>query len=59
MIAGERESVAEFTLKAVDARITLYVQTFLGLSAAEADATRLRLYSRHGTTPMIERFIVM
>jgi putative hydrolase of the HAD superfamily len=38
------------TLKAVDARITLYVQTFLGLSAADADATRVRLYSRHGTT---------
>jgi FMN phosphatase YigB (HAD superfamily) len=38
------------TLKAVDDRINLYIRTFLGLTADQADATRMRLFSRHGTT---------
>jgi FMN phosphatase YigB (HAD superfamily) len=38
------------TLKAVDDRINLYIRTFLGLTADEANATRMRLFGRHGTT---------
>jgi pyrimidine 5'-nucleotidase len=38
------------TLKAVDERITLYMCTFLGLSPAEADATRRRFGAQYGTT---------
>lgn len=38
------------TLKAVDARITLYISTFLGYTPADADAARLRLWDQYGTT---------
>jgi putative hydrolase of the HAD superfamily len=38
------------TLKAVDERINLYIRTFLGLTADQANATRMRLFGRHGTT---------
>lgn len=38
------------TLKAVDDRITLYIQTFLGLPFEEADRTRLRFCEEYGTT---------
>lgn len=38
------------TLKAVDDRITLYIQTYLGLSHGEADLTRLRFCEEFGTT---------
>ena len=38
------------TLKAVDERINLYIRTFLGLTAEQANATRMRLFGRHGTT---------
>lgn len=38
------------TLKAVDDRITLYIQTYLGLPFAEADLTRLRFCEEYGTT---------
>jgi putative hydrolase of the HAD superfamily len=38
------------TLKAVDDRITLYIQTFLGFSPEAADAARLRLWDEYGTT---------
>ncbi len=38
------------TLKAVDDRITLYIQTFLGLPFPEADHTRLRFCEEYGTT---------
>jgi FMN phosphatase YigB (HAD superfamily) len=38
------------TLKAVDDRINLYIRTFLGLTEEEANATRMRLFTRHGTT---------
>lgn len=38
------------TLKAVDDRINLYIRTFLGQSQAEADALRLNLWGRYGTT---------
>lgn len=38
------------TLRALDARITLYIQTFLGFAPAAADALRLELWERYGTT---------
>jgi putative hydrolase of the HAD superfamily len=38
------------TLKAVDARINLYLQTFLGFTAAGADAARVELWDAYGTT---------
>ncbi len=38
------------TLQAVDDRINLYIRTFLGLGEEEANATRTRLFMRHGTT---------
>lgn len=38
------------TLKAVDDRITLYIQTHLGLPFAEADQVRLRFCEEYGTT---------
>lgn len=38
------------TLKAVDDRITLYIQTFLGLAFADADRLRLRFCEEYGTT---------
>lgn len=38
------------TLGQIDRRITLYIETFLGLDFAEADALRQNLCSRHGTT---------
>lgn len=38
------------TLKAVDDRITLYIQSFLGLPFEEADHTRLRYCEEYGTT---------
>ncbi len=38
------------TLKAVDERINLYIQTFLGYSPEAADAARLQLWEKYGTT---------
>ncbi len=38
------------TLKAVDDRITLYIQTFLGFNPTEADAARIDFCARYGTT---------
>jgi putative hydrolase of the HAD superfamily len=38
------------TLKAVDARINLYIQTFLGFTPEAADSLRLRLWDEYGTT---------
>ncbi len=38
------------TLKAVDDRINLYMQTFLGLGSAAADALRVELWDKYGTT---------
>jgi putative hydrolase of the HAD superfamily len=38
------------TLKAVDDRITLYIQTYLGFTPEAADAARLRLWDEYGTT---------
>ena len=38
------------TLKAVDARINLYIQTYLGFSLDAADGIRLRLWDEYGTT---------
>lgn len=38
------------TLKAVDERINLYMQTFLGLDRDGADALRVELWDRYGTT---------
>lgn len=38
------------TLRAVDERITLYIQTFLGFPFDEADRTRLRFCEEYGTT---------
>lgn len=38
------------TLGHIDRRITLYIETFLGLDFAAADAMRQNLCSRHGTT---------
>ncbi|MEO6094309.1 MAG: hypothetical protein ABIW76_01060 [Fibrobacteria bacterium] len=38
------------TLKAVDDRITLYIQTYLDFTAEAADAARLRWWDEYGTT---------
>lgn len=38
------------TLPAVDARINLYMQTYLGFTAQGADEARTRLWDRYGTT---------
>jgi putative hydrolase of the HAD superfamily len=38
------------TLKAVDDRINLYMRTYLGLSADAADALRVELWDKYGTT---------
>jgi putative hydrolase of the HAD superfamily len=38
------------TLKAVDDRITLYIQTYLDFTPEAADAARLRLWNEYGTT---------
>lgn len=38
------------TLPAVDARINLYMQTFLGLTAQAADELRVKLWDLYGTT---------
>jgi putative hydrolase of the HAD superfamily len=38
------------TLKAVDARINLYMRTFLGYTHVEADIARVRLWDQYGTT---------
>lgn len=38
------------TLRAVDDRINLYMRTFLGLTHDEADAARIRLWDKYGTT---------
>lgn len=38
------------TLKAVDDRINLYIKTFLGMNEDEADAARLSLWEKYGTT---------
>jgi pyrimidine 5'-nucleotidase len=38
------------TLKAVDDRITLYIQTYLGFTPQAADAARVRLWDEYGTT---------
>ncbi len=38
------------TLNAVDARINLYMQTFLGLGREAADALRIKLWDQYGTT---------
>jgi pyrimidine 5'-nucleotidase len=38
------------TLKAVDERINLYMQTYLGLSRDAADALRVELWDKYGTT---------
>src|SRR4051812_35519829 len=38
------------TLRAVDNRITLYIETFLGLSPEESDAMRQSLCAEFGTT---------
>ena len=38
------------TLQAVDERINLYMQTYLGLDRAAADALRVELWDKYGTT---------
>ncbi len=38
------------TLRAVDDRINLYIRTFLGFSSEQADALRLELWDKYGTT---------
>jgi pyrimidine 5'-nucleotidase len=38
------------TLNAVDGRINLYMQTFLGFGSEAADALRLKLWDQYGTT---------
>jgi len=38
------------TLNAVDGRINLYMQTFLGLGSEAADAMRIKLWDQFGTT---------
>ena len=38
------------TLKAVDDRINLYIQTYLGLDSEAANALRVELWDRYGTT---------
>ena len=38
------------TLRAVDQRINLYIRTYLGFTAEGADALRLRLWDKYGTT---------
>ena len=38
------------TLRAVDDRINLYIRTFLGFTSGQADALRLELWDKYGTT---------
>jgi len=38
------------TLKAVDDRINLYIRTYLGFTSEQADAARLELWDKYGTT---------
>lgn len=38
------------TLRAVDDRINLFIRTFLGFNAEEADALRVELWDKYGTT---------
>jgi pyrimidine 5'-nucleotidase len=38
------------TLRAVDDRINLYIRTFLGFTSGQADALRVELWDKYGTT---------